>query len=762
MNNFTAALASIGDGVIVTALDGSITFINNAAERLTGWRSENAVGSSLARVFRLIDVATRQPFTDPFVSALTAGMPVGLRNNTVLVARDGSEWYVSANTAPVKNSQGDLEGVVVVFRDITRLKQVEQKLTDERKKLKTIFDAVPSGMLIVDEQGLIEEVNPAFARRFNGFQTGGHIGRSLECSNSYLDDRGCGYSQACSLCPIRQALQDVFSTGLAVNDFDVDLTLGKTSREKIWFRISIIPARIDNASRAVVVIDDITRYKELEEILKEVAESAYTANQAKSEFLANMSHEIRTPLNGIVGMIDLTLMSTLGQEQQENLLIAKSCAVSLLAIINDILDFSKIEAGKVLLQQVGFDVKAVVNQTIKPHTVRAAEKGLEFDCRFAENVPQFVVGDPLRLQQVLNNLVSNAIKFTDCGRIAVSISDVSANGLVKLMFSVTDTGIGISPEEQKTLFKSFSQVDSSQTRKYSGTGLGLAISKELVSMMGGSIWVDSQKGHGSSFNFTAQFESCHMAETREHTSTVPQRRRTKQPRRILLAEDHKLNQAVTGSMLREMGHSFAIADNGAMAVNLYKQGRFDLILMDIQMPAMDGLAATAAIRGLEAGTGRHIPIIAVTAHALYGDRERFLELGIDEYVAKPVPFEQLFTIIESIDEAKAAAPAELAALLSKTEFVQLEAAVFADLARQIGSLQAAIAAEAAAEIEPIALEIKSLAGKHSLDILKNLAFRIVLDLRRGSAAQAGELAAQMQQELQALRKLNGYSLNQRE
>lgn len=757
MNDFTAALASIGDGVIVTALDGSITFINNAAERLTGWQSENAVGCSLASVFRLIDVETRQPFTDPFVSALSTGMPVGLRNNTVLVARDGSEWYISANTAPVKNSQGDLEGVVVVFRDITRLKQVEQKLSDEREKLKTIFDAVPSGMLIVDEQGLIEEVNPAFARRFNGFQTSGHIGRSLQCVNSYLDARGCGYSQACIRCPIRQALQDVFSTGLAVNDFDVDLTLGKTSREKIWFRISIIPARIDNADRAVVVIDDITRYKELEKILKEVAESAYTANQAKSEFLANMSHEIRTPLNGIVGMIDLTLMSVLAEEQQENLLIAKNCAVSLLAIINDILDFSKIEAGKVLLRKVNFDIKEVVDQTVKPHAVRAAEKGLKFDCRFADNVPQFVVGDPLRLQQVLNNLVSNAIKFTNRGRVSVSITDLSANGLVKLKFAVTDTGIGISPEEQKMLFKSFSQVDGSQTRRYSGTGLGLAISKELVTMMGGSIWVDSKKDHGSSFNFTAQFESCHTAESREHTSTVPQKRRTKQPRRILLAEDHKLNQAVTGSMLREMGHSFETADNGAMAVNLYKQGQFDLILMDIQMPAMDGLEATAAIRELEAGTGRHIPIIAVTAHALYGDRERFLELGIDEYIAKPVPFEKLFAIIECIDEAKAAAPAELAALLSKTEFVQLEAAVFADLARQISRLQAAIATGNATEIEPIALEIKALAGKHSLDILKNLAFRIVLDLRRGSAEQAGELAVQMNQEIHSLRKLNGYS-----
>ncbi|WP_371372574.1 ATP-binding protein [Sporomusa aerivorans] len=762
MNNFTAALASIGDGVIVTALDGSITFINHAAERLTGWKSEQAVGRSLATVFRLIDIETRRPFADPFVSALAAGMPVGLRKNTVLVASDGSEWYVSANTSPVKNSQGDLEGVVVVFRDITQLKQVEQNLTDERKKLETIFDAVPSGILIIDEEGRIEEVNPAFARRFNVFQTGGHIGRSLQCNNSYLDERGCGYSEACTACPISQALHEVFTNGMAVCDFDAELTLAKSNREKLWFRINIIPVEIDKAGKAVVVIEDISRFKELEQILKEVAEAAYNANQAKSEFLANMSHEIRTPLNGIVGMIDLTLMSALTPVQQENLQIAKACAASLLDIINDILDFSKIEAGKVLLQKVGFDLTETVGQTLKLHTARAAEKGLKLECQFGENVPQFIVGDPLRLQQVLNNLVSNAIKFTSKGHVAVTIANVSHDGIVRLLFTVADTGIGIAVKEQQLLFKSFSQVDSSPTRQYNGTGLGLAISRQLVTMMGGNIWVDSVKGQGSSFHFTVQFENCHPLGSKALTNSLPQKLKTQRPRKILLAEDHKLNQAVTGSMLKEMGHAVTVAGTGVTAVDLYKQRDFDLILMDIQMPEMDGLEAAAIIRGLERGTGRHIPIIAITAHALYGDRERFLELGMDDYIAKPVQFENLFAIIENIGIAKASLSQELEWPFAKTEFVHLAPDCFESLAQQVSQLEEAVVAGNSVVIEHIALEIKSLAGKYSLDVLKNLAFRIALDIRRGSTEQAGTVAAQMVQEINSLRKLSGCSREQEE
>ncbi|SDE07596.1 ATP-binding protein [Sporomusa acidovorans] len=755
MRDLAAALASIGDGVIVTGKDSTITFINKAAERLTGWQEKEAVGRSLTEVFQLINRETREQFDDPFARAICADGPVGLINNIVLVAKDGCEWYVSANTAPVKDSQDELQGAVVVFRDITRLKQVEQKLTEERRKLKTIFDAVPSCMLIVDEQAQIEEVNPAFARQFNWVESGGQIGRSLKCSNSYMDERGCGYSPDCEFCPIRRALREVFATGRAAGDFDAKLTLATHGQETMWFRINIVPAFIDNEQRAVIIIDDITKYKELEQSLKEAAEAAYAANRAKSEFLANMSHEIRTPLNGIIGMIDLTLMSELTPGQRENLLISKSCADSLLNIISDILEFSKIEAGKVALKKVGFNLREVIEQTLKPHKVRAAGKGLTLTCQIAYNVPFLVIGDPLRLQQIINNLVSNAIKFTNKGSIDMTVSNLGDNDKVKILFSVADTGIGISPAETKLLFRSFSQVDSSHTRKYGGTGLGLAISKQLVDIMGGKIWVESQKGQGSIFNFTIEFESCHKNDFKPQVNKPVQKRRTKKPRKILLAEDHELNQAVIGLLLKEMGHTFTIANTGTATVKLYERLTFDLILMDIQMPDMDGLEATAAIRRLEAETGRHIHIIAITAHALPGDRERFIALGVDDYIAKPVQFDDLFAIIERIDTAGEAADDEINALLHKADAMPLAPAALSELTKKISGLQAAAMFSDVQAVEAYALEIKALASQYSLDAIKNLAFRIALDLRRGHLEQAGVLAEKMMQEVNSLQKLSG-------
>ncbi|MDB5827697.1 MAG: fold family protein, partial [Variovorax sp.] len=465
---------------------------------------------------------------------------------------------------------------------------------------------------------------------------------------------------------VRTALQDALS-----GDSDRYVVEHRVAAAEGWIWIESVgmitergadgePSKLTGYNR------DITQRREMMAEVDKARAEAEESSRVKGEFLANMSHEVRTPLNAILGLTRLLHQSKLDAEQRRYLQLVDSSASALLGLLNDVLDLSKIDAGKLVFEQIRFDVERWINDVVALHGPAAEKKGVRVDIEIAPDVPPVIVGDPGRLRQVMSNLMSNAIKFTERGSIEVRLAVDDEQGDLpprrqRLLFSVRDTGIGIPEDKQRQIFEAFTQADASTTRRHGGTGLGLAICARLVSMMDGEIRVTSrvasQGQQGSTFSFTAVFDEAND-DFSVLSEPAPLDILTVHGLNVLLAEDHAVNELLMRKLLGGMGCTFTVVRNGEEAVSAWQKQRFDLVLMDVQMPVMSGFDATAQIRAREAAMpGRQrTPIIALTANAMAGDRERCLAAGMDGYVSKPVSPARLAEAMQSAMRASSEVP----------------------------------------------------------------------------------------------------------
>jgi PAS domain S-box-containing protein len=814
---------------------------------------------------------------------------------------DGRVRWVSTTKMPLRDRRGRIVGTFGISRDVSAAKQAEASLRDSEALYHSLVESLPQNIFRKDRAGRFTFANSRFCAT---------LGRPLE---EILGKTDFDFFPRELAEKYRRDDAEVMALGKIFDTVEEHVTPEGT---KLYVHVVKTPLYGANgeALGTQCIFWDETDRKRAEEELQKAKEAAEEASRAKSEFLANMSHEIRTPMNGIIGMTELALNTELTPEQREYLNMVLASADSLLAVINDILDFSKIEARKLHLEAIDFNLRDVLGDTMRALALRAQQKGLELACHVPADVPDGIVGDPGRLRQVIVNLVGNAIKFTERGEVVVRVRNQesgvkdqeSGHGSPEtgdsdsclLQFSVSDTGIGIPPEKRDRIFEAFTQVDASTTRKYGGTGLGLTISCQLVGLMGGRIWVESEPGKGSTFHFTARFgrskgvvrstaadladleglrvlvvddnatnrrileemltswRMCpevvdggrpalralhtaaaegrpfglvlldgHMPEmdgfmlaglihdnpqlagttvlmltsagqpgdvarcrslgigaylmkpikqselletivaalgrpTREpEPIPTPAPQPLRRPLRVLLAEDGEVNQKLAIRLLEKKGHAVTVAVNGREAIEKWRGQAFDLILMDVQMPEVDGLEATAEIRAEERNRGQHVPILAMTAHAMKGDRERCLEAGMDAYVSKPIQAEELWKAIDALAPPEADGAEEnvldhaqaLACVGGDCELLREMVELFrTDGPKLLGKIRADVAHGDAAKVKLHAHTLKGAASNLGARAASEAAQRLETMGRNGDLTGAEEALATLEKELERL------------
>jgi len=625
-----------------------------------------------------------------------------------------------------------LVALLVGRRMLTQTRQLET----ERKKYQTLFETNPDAVVILDDKGFTD-CNPATLSMFGVDSVASFLKVPITQLGTPLQANGTtAYDHA------KHAIDQAKKQGHAMMEWQ-----GRRMDGSVFAaEIAMHAMQLEDQPVIQAIMRDVTEQRAAEAAKESAREAALQMAHAKSEFIANVSHEIRTPMHGILGMSGLLLKTPLDGRQREYAATLKSSTESLLTIINDILDFSKIEAGKLAIEQIAFSPVALAQDAVALFQARAMEKNLQLTLALPPDPPSALLGDPTRIRQILLNLIDNAIKFTDRGKVELRAEFEASNGTVHCRFSVQDSGIGISESTQVRLFQAFSQADSSTTRRYGGTGLGLAVSSQLAGLMGGTLTVESAPGQGSRFTLTLDLPATALP-----LVELPAQASIQLRGRILVVEDHPVNQKVLAHQLRELGLQYDLAINGTQALDLLVADDFDLVLMDWQMPEMDGLAATRLIRKLPTDI-RHIPIIALTANANAGFREACLAAGANDYLSKPYSEAALAALlVQWLPHAGATAPCapllDLPALHARYPgnpklVAELEAVFLSTTEASLAALKRAIEQGEVEACRKEAHALKGAAASVMATAIQDGAARIEAGVQQGDfAAAAAELAA---------------------
>jgi PAS domain S-box-containing protein len=648
-----AAIDNAANAIVIVDRNGSIVWVNPAFTSLTGYSSDEVIGQNprLLKSDRHDTAFFQELWTTILDGRVWSGEIVNRR-------KDGTFYTEEMTIAPVRDEHGEVAHFVAIKQDVTSRKHAETQRAIHGDFLQNVIDTVADPIFVKDAQHRSLFGNRAL---WNLLRVEPSVGPTLSDYELHPSHEADIYWETDDY---------VLQTGQTIENeetlTDMDGVTHQILTKKAGF--------VDPEGRPVIVgvIRDITERKAAEAALaaanldleaaaehaRELAYAATAADRAKSEFLAAMSHEIRTPMNGIIGMTGLLLDTSLTPAQHEYAETIRTSSEALMVIVNDILDLSKIEAGQMTIEPISFDLPETLREVVDLLGQGAERRGLRLMTTLAAGLPRHLIGDPGRIRQILLNLVGNAIKFTHEGQVTIEVTSRRRDPETVLIdVSVRDTGIGISLDEQERLFQRFTQADTSTTRKYGGTGLGLIISKRLVELMGGEIGVQSTPGQGSTFWFSVPLPVDAQAPTglpeTSLTETVSQtvngmaarERSTPSGGRVLLAEDNVANQRVAALMLERLGCRVDVVANGLEAIEAVSRVPYDLVLMDCQMPELDGFAATEVIRRREA-LGEHVPIIAMTAGVMPGDQERCITAGMDDYLPKPVTFSRLGTTID--------------------------------------------------------------------------------------------------------------------